>query len=596
MGVQFPPLPPRKIKYAARVYVRHILSRGHFVNYLLFQPLFGYTVSMSIRKTIQIMLEKAVVKTGPTDAENGFIMPRTPVRATEEALFGDYTSPLPFQLAKVWKRSPEEIGETLKRELLKIAPKEFFERIDVVKGFLNVTVSKKIYQKELGAILKEQARYGSGRKSAASYSLDYLDANPTGPIHIGHARSGFLGDCLARVLKKAGYRVSREFYVNNAKSSGQIKSLGKTALGRGGEYAHAELNTLLKKPAVRAKLKKMTDEGEAGFFVARLIQEENKKFLKKAGIEYDIFFEEQSLYDNKLLDGILGALQQKGVVYEKGGALWFRASQFGDTEDRVFVRSTGEPTYVLPDLAYHWNRLNTRKFDSAIDIFGADHHGYGPRLTGALAALGIDPSRITIITTQTVRLMKGGEEFKMSKRKGVFVTLQELIDEVGLDATRFFFLAQSPDTHMDFDLTIAKEQSNKNPVYYVQYSHARIASILRKVKRQKHVPYGIEGSRLGSKVKSLDTYLLKEKEEVALMRMLAQFPEVVEDAARDYHVARLTAYATELARAFHFFYEKHRVISDDARVTAARLALIAGTQIVLKNTLDLMGISLPKKM
>lgn len=555
---------------------------------------------MSIRKKIQEALEKAAAKASPAAFHKEFVVPPLSVQVTSDPSRGDYTSTLPFQLARVWGKNPEEIGTILKNALYESSPKNFFKNIEAVRGFLNVALSPGVLEDELRVILKEKSTYGSDAKKKEqhdSYSLDYLDANPTGPVHVGHARSGFLGDCIARVLKKAGYAVSREFYVNNAKSSGQIRSLGKTALGIGEEYKHEQMREILRRPAVKAKLKKIKDrrqpqdeqEKEAGFFIASIIQKENETFLKKAGIQYDLFFEEQGAYDKKLIDAVLSALRHHDVLYEKEGALWFRASQFGDTEDRVFVRSTGEPTYVLPDLAYHWDRLVRRKFTHVIDIFGADHHGYGPRLKGALAALGIDPRRVSIITTQTVRLMKGGEEFKMSKRKGVFVTLEELIAEVGLDAARFFFLAQSPDTHMDFDLTLAKEQSQKNPVYYVQYSHARIASILRKVS-------SVQRSAFRNKNSGKLTALLKEKEELELMKKLVQFPEIVEDTAKDYHVVRLTTYATDLARTFHHFYEKHRVISDDVSLTAARLSLVRATQIILKNTLELMGISAPEKM
>lgn len=542
---------------------------------------------MLIRQQVEQCLRSAVEKAAREKGKNlnGFIFPGSSVRAPENNLFGDYASALPFQLAKVWGMPPHEIGGALTDALAAIAPKGFFEKIEVIKGFLNMTLSPGVYAREIAVIGAKKEAYGSAVKKKEKISLDYLDANPTGPVHIGHARSGFLGDAISRVLKKSGYGVSREFYINNARASGQIRSLGRTAIGTGEEYKHEQMADILSRPSVKTKLKKITNEKEAGFLIAAVIQKENADFLKKkANIVYDVFFEEETVYKKGLIKKVLAELKKKNAIYEKDGAVWLRAKEYGDTEDRVIVRSDGSPTYVLPDIAYHIDRLRTRKFDSVINIFGADHHGYGPRLKGALMVLGIDPLRVRIINTQTVRLMKNGEEFKMSKRKGLFVTLEELIDEVGLDAARFFFLAQSPDTHMDFDMDLAKEQSNKNPVYYVQYSHARIASILNKVKSLK------------LKVKNPDMSVLKKEEELQLMKWLVRFPELVEDTAHDYHVLRLTTYATELARAFHHFYEQCRVIGDDKNLTAARLVLVRATQIVLKNTLDLMGISSPEKM
>ncbi len=555
-----------------------------------------YYWRMFLRERINEIVTQALLRMeGGHDLKN-FEMPSLLVRAIETGDHGDYASTLSFQLAKIWKTNPEGVGMALKDAIEKETGGDIFKRIAPVKGFLNFILTAEVYHGEIAEILKLGEKYGSKGKPAKSarggfahseknksYSLDYLDANPTGPVHVGHARSGFLGDILSRVLVKAGHKVSREFYVNNGKSSGQIQSLGRTALGRGEEYRHEELLELLREPVVARKLKKTKSESVAGFFIASLIQKQNVDFLKKhAGIEYDLFFDEQRVYEKKLHRAVLKELEKRGCVYKKDGAVWFRAKNFGDTEDRVFVRKTGEPTYILPDVAYHMNRLAERKFDFVIDIFGADHHGYGPRLRGALQALGVDPHRVHIITVQTVRLMKDGAEFKMSKRAGVFVTLEDLIHEVGIDAVRFFFLMHSPDTHMDFDLSLAKEQSAKNPVYYVQYSYARIASIMRRAAKNDFL--------------DADTSLLKAPEERALMKMLARFPEIIEDSARDFAVLRLTTYSTELARSFHAFYEHCRVISDDTALTRARLMLVEATRIVLKNTFDCMGINAPEKM
>lgn len=512
-------------------------------------------------------------------------VPEFNLEVPENPEHGDYATNVALVLAKILKKNPREVAERL---AAKIRGGNLFERVEVAgPGFINFWPRRDVLHQELLSILKEKNKYGHGAKKKEKISVEYLDANPTGPVHIGHARSGFLGDALSNVLRFYGYTVTREFYVNNAKVSGQVKSLGRTALGRGEEYRHQQLLRVLKGPRVRARLKKIKDEGEAGFLVAAIIQKENENFLKeKAKLKFDIFFEEESAYKSGGVKRIIGALKKRGLLYKKDGAWWFRAAQYGDTEDRVFVRSTGEPTYIIPDIVYHLDKFVRRKVGGAINIFGADHYGYSPRLKGALRAIGIDPRRLHIIVVQTARLLKHGKEFKMSKRRGLFITLEELIKEVGLDAARWFFLEKSPDTHMDFDLDLAKERSVKNPVYYVQYAHARMASIFRKLKIQSRE----------RKTTAQNLKLLDKKEELNLVKKLIQFPAIVEDTAADYQVHRLTRYAYELARAFHNFYEKHRVITRDKNLTQARLSLVRATQIVLKNSFDLMGIDAPERM
>ncbi len=504
------------------------------------------------------------------------------VSVPDDKKFGDYSTTVAFRLAKIEKDSPLAVAERISAELVEMG-KDVFLKIEVVPpGFINFYLSEKGVADSLAEILKLKEKYGGKRKQKESVSLDYLDANPTGPIHLGHARSGFFGDVLSNVLEFRGYKVSREFYVNNAHSSGQIKSLGKTALGKGSEYRHEQLLRILKSPAVKKALKKMKSESDAGFYIARLIQKENEKFLKQtAKINFDLFFEEDWVYQKKLIEKVLMELRKRRAIYEKDGATWLKAKEYGDSEDRVIVRSDGAPTYVLPDIAYHLDRLAKRKFTKAIDIFGADHHGYGPRLKGALKALGIDPKRTEVLIAQTVRLTKNGKEYKMSKRKGVFVTLAELIKQVGLDVTRFFFLTTSLDTHFDFDLALAKERSMKNPVYYVEYAYVRAKKIIAKVK-----------------VKSIkaDLSLLSSTEDRNLILELGRFPEVLEDTAKDYHVHRLTRYGIELARAFHNFYEKERVVGGPKDIQGARLALVAASVIVLENLFALIGITPPKRM
>lgn len=541
-------------------------------------------VHSMIREEITLAIKEALgKKTGAVSHDFSVLAPDNPEH-------GDYATNVALVYAKLLKKPPMEIAHDIQQFFLQHNG-HMFKRIDVAHpGFINIWLADAVLLHEMGLVLQRKAKYGAGTKRAEKISVEYVDANPTGPIHIGHGRSGFLGDALSRTLSFAGYKVWREYYINNARTSAQIQSIGKTALGRGQEYKHDMLMRILKRSEVRRKLKGMHDVREAGFYIASIIQKENAAFLaKKAHIEYDLFFEEEWAYQKKLVEKTLDMLDAKKAIYQKDGAMWFRAKEYGDTEDRVVVRSTGEPTYLLPDVAYHLDRLVRRKFDRVINIFGADHHGYGPRLKGALQVCGIEPARITILISQTVRLIKGGKEFKMSKRKGIFVTLEALIQEVGLDAARFFFLEKSPDTHMDFDLDLAKERSVKNPVYYIQYAHARMEGIFGKLK-------GAQKKLKSDSVSKNALLRLTAPEEQALIRKIAEFPEIVEDTSRDYYVHRIPRYAYELAHAFHVFYDKHRVITEDEELTQARLALIVAAEITIKNVLTLLGITAPRKM
>lgn len=509
------------------------------------------------------------------------------INVPEEERFGHYSTNLAFLLAKIEKRPPLAIAEKIREKLL-TAKTDLFEKIEVAPpGFVNFFLNKEYLQKSLLEILKKKGNYGKDKKNKEKISLDYLDANPTGPVHLGHARSGFFGDVLSNILEFSGRKVSREFYVNNAKASAQIQSLGRTVLGQGTEYQHDQLRKILKKPDVKGTLKKMKSEIEAGYYIAKIIQKENKRFLEKvAKIHFDLFFEEESVYQKGLIKKILTTLQKKGVIYKKDGAIWFRASRYGDNEDRVIVKKDGTPTYVLPDAVYHLDRLVRRKYDIAVDIFGADHYGYGPRLIGIIEALGIKRNRIKFLTAQAVRLIRNGREFKMSKRKGIFVTLEELIKEVGLDAARFFFISSSLDTQFLFDISLAKERSMKNPVYYIQYAYVRAINIIKKIKIQN----------LKTKNTDQNLKLLNTPDDLNLIRKLIQFPEIVEDIVGDYQIHRLTRYAIELAREFHNFYEKEKIIGAEPAVAAARLILVWAAVIVLENLFSLLGVSKPKKM
>ncbi|MFA5083824.1 MAG: arginine--tRNA ligase [Candidatus Paceibacterota bacterium] len=505
------------------------------------------------------------------------------ISVPENEKFGHYSTNAALRLAKIRGEKPMEIANKINSEL-RIKNSELFGKIEVAPpGFVNFWLSEKVLQNELKDLLKKKEKYGSLKASGnRKINIEFISANPTGELTIGNGRGGFLGDVLARILEFAGCRISREYYVNDAKVSTQIKELGKTALGEGISYKTKNLELKIEK--LGPKLKKLTDYGEAGYLLAKEIQKENKKFIEKdLKIKFDSWFSEENLYQGRTIEKLLQDLEEKKLVYKKDGALWFTTKDFGDSEDRVLIRTTEEPTYFLSDLAYHLNKFQIRKFDKAIDIWGADHHGYLPRLKAGLRALGIPEDKLMAIITQLVRLRKGNEEVKMSKRSGEFITLKDLIGEVGLDAARFFFLMSSPDTHMDFDLDLAKEKSLKNPVYYVQYAGVRIQSILAKIK-------------IINKKSEIDYKLLDTPEDINLMRMLARFPESVEAAAGNYNPQALVRYALDLSREFHNFYEKEKILGEKQDLMVARLELIKATQIVFKNLFNLLGINLPEKM
>ncbi|MFH0803798.1 MAG: arginine--tRNA ligase [Candidatus Tagabacteria bacterium] len=553
-----------------------------------------------IREILQQEIEKAVEK---------LYGKKIDFNVSADGVHADYSS----NAAMVIGGNSRKVAEEIKNELLSFSPPKagprltdgqapLAEKIEIAgPGFLNFWLSEDGLSKELANISGSGYLLNWKKEKREKISLDYLDVNPTGPIHLGNARSGFYGDVLSNILEFYGYKISREFYVNNAKSSGQIQSLGKTALGQGDEYKHEQLLNILKKPEVKNKLKTFKDVKEAGFYIAGLIQKENEKFLKSAAkIKFDLFFEEEKIYSSGMIKKILEMLKKANAIYEKDGAVWLKSSKLGDSEDRVLIRKTGEPTYLLPDIGYHLDRLVSRKYNKAINIFGADHYGYGPRLKAALKIIGIDPKGVEILIYQMIRLIRQGQEVKMSKRKGEFVSLEELIDEVGLDATRFFFLMRSLDTHMDFDLDLAKEQSKKNPVYYVQYAHARACSILRKAGPSEKKS---DFSSIGLAVGSLSENKIKAREEKSdffsrnLILKLIQFPEIIEEIAKDYQVHRLTTYVYELAKVFTDFYENVRVLkAESEELKKFRLALVSITKNILEKSLSLMGIFAPDKM
>ncbi len=494
------------------------------------------------------------------------------VSASDKSDFGHYSTNVAFSV----KENPAALAEKIKQ-----AGGDFFEKTEAKGKFINLWISRSA----LAEGVVEAIEFKQLKTKGEKINLEFISANPTGPLTMANGRGGFWGDVLANVLELAGHEVTREYYINDA--GNQIRLLGESvlaALGKAEPKEEHYRGEYIKE--VAEGLEKKVKEGDAeqtGRMAAKILLKQIQESLKAAGINFDVWFSEYENLrgDNGLIGKVLAILEKSGLVEDKEGARWLKTSEIADDKDRVLVKSDGQPTYFLADLAYHYDKFINRKFDKAIDIWGADHHGYIARLKAGVKALGFDPEKLKIIITQLVRLVEGGEEKKMSKRKGEFVTLDELIKDVGPDAARFFFLLHTPESHMDFDLALAKERSAKNPVYYAQYAYVRCGSILEKA--------GVK------KVKG-NWDLLKNDSELALMRELVKLPDVVWQSAGDYNVSRLARYAMDIARRFHDFYEKERVIEAEAGIKEARLALVAATREILAKLFKILGISAPEKM
>jgi arginyl-tRNA synthetase len=506
---------------------------------------------------------------------------------------GEYSTNVAMMFAKEVGKNPMEAAEELKNSISRnrVSQEETrfpsFEKIEVAKpGFLNFYLASTVVQYTVQKINQEKGGFGNSKIGAGKkIHLDFVSANPTGPVHIGNARGGPLGDTLANVFEKCGYEAYREYYVNDA--GNQVEILGHSILGDeqaqyGGDYVESIKH---KVSSIESGDARKIGEDAVKIVVGEII----KPSMEKFGIKFDNYFSEKDLQESGKVDETISLLKEKDYILESEGAQWFKSTEFGDDKDRVVVKSDGQKTYFGNDIAYHKNKIE-RGFDRLIDIWGADHHGEVARTRGALEALGYK-DRLEIILTQFVRVLKGGKEMKMSKRAGTYVSVDDLIDEVGQDATRFFFLMHSADTHMNFDLDLAKERSEKNPVYYVQYAHARISSILRKAG---------ESIRGETSVKSdLRSHLelpMHPKERVLVFELL-KFPDLVGEISKSYAVHHLPQYAIGLADKLHSFYDSCRVIDEsNPELTAARLELVKAAQIVLAETLRLMGVSAPDKM
>ncbi|MFA4858892.1 MAG: arginine--tRNA ligase [Candidatus Margulisiibacteriota bacterium] len=528
----------------------------------------------------------SLVKNYLRDHKIGFAQPIV-VDVPKQKAFGDFSVSVALSLAKILGKPPRVVAEEIKNYIENPGGRAAspFEKIEIAgPGFINFTLSIHKLQENILEILKKKEKYGhSNIGKGAKVLLEFVSANPTGPLHVGHGRWAVIGDDIARLLAAIGYRVTREFYINDA--GRQIEMLHDSinavlegrdvpADGYRGSYIN-EIADLLRPQKDPAKLKENA---------IRHILKKQKQALLNLNVKFDNWFSEKSLHANKLLQKTANALDKKGVTYTADGALWFRSTDFGDDKDRVLIKESGEPTYFLADIAYHLNKFQ-RGFHHLIDIWGTDHHGYVKRVKSAVSALGYSEDSLEIIIGQLVALYRAGELVRMSKRTGEMITLQEVIDEIGVDATRYYFAMNDAHTHLEFDLEKAKEKSMDNPVYYLQYAFARLSSIMREAHKGGH--------KIAS---SKDIFLLSSNDDRDLMKMLLDYPDALSEAAQARQPHRLINFAVELATFFHSYYHRNRVISADPKLTSARLVLVSSVKIVLKSIFDLLGISAPEKM
>jgi len=511
---------------------------------------------------------------------------------------GDFSTNMALVLAGIEKKNPREIAAQVVERLKNV--QELIERVEIAgPGFVNVTIKESVWQQLLKEIDDQQESYGrSDFAGNRRVMVEFVSANPTGPLSIGHGRQAILGDGIARLLEATGHDVYREYYYNDA--GRQMRVLGESVrarylelLGRDHEFPEdgyqGEYIYDIARKLVETEDQSLADCESVDPFkqaAERTIFEDISTTLKRMGITFDNYYNEQSLYENGHVDSVIKELTDKGLVYEKDGATWFKTTELGQEKDRVIIKSSGEPTYRLPDIAYHREKFR-RNFDWLVDIFGSDHIATVPDVRAGVEALGYDSSKITVVLHQFVTLMRDGKQVKMSTRKANFITVDELLDEVGVDAARFFFMMRKPDSQLEFDLDLATKESQENPVYYVQYAHARVCSIVRQaVEKGVALPTTADA----------DLSLLVEPEEVGLLKQMGSFPTLIESCAMDLEPYRVIFYLMELAGLFHSYYNKHKVISDDSALSRSRLCLISGLGTVFGNGLKLVGLSAPEKM
>ena len=508
---------------------------------------------------------------------------------------GDYSTNLAFVLAKKMGENPVSLANKLIEQIKTSDKYHLLARVDLAQpAFINFWLSSSVLEAELRLILKKKNKYGQGSSKKEKILLEFLSANPTGPLPLHNGRGGIYGDALANVLKFFGYKVKKEYYVNDA--GNQIKVLGESILARlniiptkeeyyQGNYVGEIANKIRQEIEKYILAEDPTRQAEK---IGRLAAEEFlgqiKKTADKIGIKFDGWFSEnKKLRRSRLLDRILALADKKSLLVKQDGAVFLKTESL-PLEETVLIKSNGEPTYLLADLAYHYDKLNKRKFNLAIDIWGADHHGYGKKLEAAMTALDLPAEKVRIIITQFIRLVEESREVKMSKRKGDFIALDEVIEKVGAAAARFMILVYSPDSHIDFDWQLAQKKSLENPVYYYQYSYVRALKIIEKA------------GDLSKTANKIDLSLLTSSEEQNLAKELIKFPDVIESIAQDYQVHALAQYVLKLSKMFSVFYENKRVIGETEDLAKNRLALVIAAKIVLENAAKLFGITLPESM
>ncbi len=511
---------------------------------------------------------------------------------------GDFSTNLALVLAGIEKRNPRELAAEIKSELEKNS--DFFDRIEIAgPGFVNVFLNINIWHQVIPVVYEKAESYGRSQVGKGKrVMVEFVSANPTGPLSIGHGRQAILGDSIARLLETTGHEVYREYYYNDA--GRQMRVLGESTRARyleqlgleftfpedgyQGDYIKEIAEALVEEKG--DSLKNHDDVTPFKEKAEQLIFANISSTLKRMGIVFDNYYNEQSLYRDGHIESVVAELREKGLVYEKDNATWFKTTEFGHEKDRVIIKSTGEPTYRLPDIAYHREKFK-RNFDWLIDIFGADHIATVPDVLAGVQALGYDESKVQVLLHQFVTLTRDGKQVKMSTRKATFVTVDELLDLVGVDVARFFFMMRKADSQLEFDLGLATKESQENPVYYVQYGHARLASILRQTEEKSiEVP----------PFDSIDQSLLNEPEDLILLKSMAAFPAMIESSALDLAPHRVIFYLIELAGQFHSYYNKHKVISEDIPLSQARLVLISALKTVFANGLEFVGLTAPDHM
>lgn len=525
------------------------------------------------------------------------------IEVPKDEQFGDLSTTLAMGLAKQLKKAPKKIAEDI---IAAITGNPIFEDISIAgPGFINFTFTREFLCNELRELLQTGDSFltediGKGRR----IQIEFVSANPTGPMHLGHGRGAALGAALANLLQAAGFIVEREFYINDA--GRQVKLLGESVYARyrqlsGDDYPFPEdgyKGSYIEELADELKKERGDDFSKAlfedvskeiiDFSYSRMLAD-LKKDLGDFGVYFDTWQSERELYDNNGVQQAIADLRVRGHIYEEDGATWFRSTDFGDDKDRVIIKKDGEYTYFAPDIAYHRKKIE-KGFDEIIDIWGADHHGYIPRMQAVIQALGCPRDKLRVLLVQLVSLLKGGKPVQMSKRAGEFITLREVMDDIGADTTKFLFLTRRSDSHLEVDIEIAKAQSSENPVFYVQYAHARINSIFEKAKESGQLPV--------VSPKGLTDFngVLFNEEEMLLVKKLLLYPLIFRNAALAHEPHRITFYLQELAGMFHTYYHKYKVVTDDAEISKARLALCDATRIVLRHGLGILGVKAPERM